>query len=102
MKEKLSKPQEGLGDDDDTPRVEEKPIPAKSDNNFVATKTLFYKVRMTEDEWKKNGIIELLIEIGDMINELFDDPYRFGTAEILTHGLQDEEEISQLGDVERR
>lgn len=53
------------------------------DNKTEVTKTLVFKVKMTDEEWKKNGVFEILEEIGDMINEFFDDPYRFGTAEIV-------------------
>ena len=69
------------------------------DNKTEVAKTFCFKVKMTEEEWKKNGVIELLQEIGDMINELFDDPYRFGTAEIVyetvkesNDGILEEEE----------
>ena len=118
MKEKLSKPQEGLGDDDCNEKTKIIKVRMADSTEFLAsvtvdpkepmendkevTKTLYYKVRMTEREWKKNGVIELLKEIGDMINEFFDDPYRFGSAEILTEGVQDNEEIKSLCGVERK
>ncbi len=59
------------------------------DNKTEVTKTLVFKVKMTEEEWKKNGTFEILEEIGDMINEFFDDPYRFGTAEIVEESVKD-------------